>query len=111
MSKEELESLVKGNCRAYPRFSNLLKSAKRRRVELKIDQGDWQEFMNSAEYKCTYCNSDVSNETGGGLDRINNEVGYIRDNLKVCCKICNSMKSSLSEDEFKAHIVKISKNI
>jgi len=93
------------DCKPYPRFRNLLKSARRRGVELNIDIDDWKELMD--DYVCSYCGDDVSKETGGGLDRVDNNVGYEKDNLKVCCKICNSMKSTLSEEEFRNHIVKI----
>lgn len=35
-----------------------------------------------------------------GLDRIDNDRGYIPDNVVPCCGICNTAKSALSKAEF-----------
>lgn len=45
-----------------------------------------------------------------GIDRIDNNQGYTKTNSVPCCKTCNIMKSTLTENEFKTHIVKIFKN-
>jgi len=37
-----------------------------------------------------------------GLDRIDNEKGYLLDNVTPCCKICNQAKHALSLDDFLA---------
>lgn len=36
-----------------------------------------------------------------GIDRIDNSIGYTKDNCVACCKICNISKSDLSLEEFK----------
>ena len=35
-----------------------------------------------------------------GLDRINNEVGYTRQNVVPCCIICNRAKNSMPFKDF-----------
>jgi len=58
--------------------------------------------------KCHYCNKNVNWQahTGSGnyrynLDRKDSNVGYIKDNLVVCCKECNYMKGAhFSYEEF-----------
>ena len=35
-----------------------------------------------------------------GIDRVNNDLGYIESNIKPCCYTCNIMKSSMSYDNF-----------
>jgi hypothetical protein len=35
-----------------------------------------------------------------GIDRVDNSLGYTLENCVTCCKICNWMKRSQSQDEF-----------
>lgn len=43
---------------------------------------------------CYYCFKSLSNETGSGLDRIDNNKGYLEDNVLPCCGNCNSIRSN-----------------
>lgn len=38
-----------------------------------------------------------------GIDRIDNNIGYVSGNMITCCKRCNIMKGSLSYEEFLGH--------
>ena len=38
--------------------------------------------------------------THNGIDRINNKLGYTKENCVPCCKICNHAKATLTADEF-----------
>jgi len=55
---------------------------------------------------CFYCGGKIKTI---GLDRVNNNLGYIKGNLRSCCHFCNSMKSKHTEREFYNHILKIVK--
>lgn len=73
--------------------------------------------------KCHYCNAEplhktfiqygasvirrVSKERVNGIDRLDNDKGYVIDNCVPCCMTCNRMKLALSVDEFLIHIKKI----
>ncbi len=35
-----------------------------------------------------------------GIDRVNNNIGYIFNNCVPCCKICNYAKRKMTEEEF-----------
>ena len=39
-----------------------------------------------------------------GLDRVDNSIGYILENVVPCCVTCNSMKMAMSYNEFITHL-------
>lgn len=45
--------------------------------------------------QCYYCANPAT-----GLDRISSNMGYETDNIVACCKICNRMKNTLSQENF-----------
>ena len=79
-----------------------------------------QEFDNLIFGNCFYCGqepvenkSDIRlNKTNlpfkrNGIDRLNNELGYTKENCVTSCSKCNKMKSDLNYEEFIQHIHKI----
>ena len=78
-------------------------------------------FKELIESSCYYCKEVGSMSTYGyhkglnykynGVDRVNNEKGYVDDNVVACCKICNNSKSTLTNEDFKNWIIKIYKNL
>jgi hypothetical protein len=51
---------------------------------------------------CHYCFSSLLTETGIGLDRINNNLGYSLDNVLPCCGNCNKIRQDkLTVEEMK----------
>ena len=40
---------------------------------------------------CHWCDGPL-NETGGGLDRLDNSRGYVAGNVVAACEICNMMR-------------------
>lgn len=66
------------------------------------------EVFNIIQQPCHYCGLQVKfPETRNGLDRINNNVGYIKSNIVPCCWTCNIAKHELSYLDFKQHILNI----
>lgn len=59
---------------------------------------------------CDYCAGSLP-ERQGGLDRVDSSRGYTPDNVVPCCKTCNSAKSSLSLEEFRAWVRRVYQNI
>lgn len=63
-------------------------------------------FTDIVRLKCIYCKSEpttttkVSNLKRNGIDRIDNNIGYIESNSVPCCKICNRAKNTLSKEDF-----------
>lgn len=42
--------------------------------------------------RCHYCDGKL-NPTGCGLDRKDNELGYVIENVVPCCRECNTVKN------------------
>lgn len=83
-------------------------SAKRRGREFSLTV---EEFKELTQQLCYYCNTKPEYEhkrnqgfngsyKGNGVDRVDNNRGYVKENCVSCCKICNIMKQSLEETEF-----------
>ena len=55
---------------------------------------------------CDYCNA-LCEEEVNGIDRVNNDIGYVIENAVPCCGMCNKMKSDYTLEQFKSQIVRI----
>jgi hypothetical protein len=85
-------------------YNEYMRSAKKRNekpFELSFD-----EFAELVNGPCEYCDHKVHNEVNG-IDRVDNEIGYILSNCVSCCKTCNRMKHAYHPLFFiqKAHII------
>lgn len=77
-------------------------------------------FVEIIKKNCFYCDSEPSNvfvyhQTKevyryGGIDRIDNSIGYTKENVVPCCKTCNKAKSEMTTDEFLGWLRRIYKN-
>jgi len=81
---------------------------------------DFNTFINICQSQCVYCGRSPSQIIGkanrgtfiyNGIDRVNNDIGYTKDNSVSCCKICNYMKHTSSKDEFLSNINRIYNHI
>lgn len=59
---------------------------------------------------CYFCGKEVASGFRHGIDRLNNEKGYMVDNVVPCCRICNLMKGVQTEQMFLQHCAKIAQN-
>ncbi len=46
----------------------------------------------------------------GGVDRFDNDIGYVEGNLRPCCSVCNYAKLTSKKDEFVLHCERIFRN-
>ena len=86
-------------------------SAKARKLEYNLSE---ETLISLVKQPCNYCGSEPfkphrenKNFLYNGLDRADNNVGYLETNVVPCCYICNKMKGVLSEGEFMEHLNKI----
>lgn len=79
------------------RHQRLKTNCKRRKLDLKINLEQYEHFLSK---NCHYCDKNISKETGSGLDRIDNNKGYLIDNVVTCCGACNQVRNvHLSKEE------------
>lgn len=76
-------------------------------------------FSELSKSKCKYCGIEYSKEIEdrlneskskkrlsnevlkiNGIDRVDNNIGYTKNNSVTCCKYCNFAKHTMSEDNF-----------
>ena len=98
------------------------------KLDFDIDIEDFQQLI---KQPCHYCGLNHSNHIkdrssgvtkGGrkydyvvsdavldfnGIDRIDSNIGYMKNNVVTCCKHCNSAKNSMTEPEFIGFISRI----
>lgn len=75
------------------------------------------EYIKMISKNCEYCGQ-IPNQTTminnkvfrhNGVDRINSNYGYVKNNVVPCCSVCNMMKGSLSGEEFLIQVDRIYK--
>lgn len=81
----------------------------------------FEEFKDLVNSICNYCGEPPSKlrfvqnkekeKPLNGIDRVNNEIGYILDNCVPCCTTCNFMKKMLTKEDFLNQVNKIYKFI
>jgi hypothetical protein len=83
-----------------------IKSAKNRGIELKLTK---EQVIFMSTIVCVYCGE--MNEKGfNGIDRIDNNKGYIIGNVLPCCSVCNFMRQTLDINKFVISCVNIINN-
>lgn len=101
-------------------YLNYKKSANLRKLCFDLNK---EEFKILTQQNCFYCNQTPSqifpkqnpNNYNGrfiynGIDRLDNSIGYTKDNIVTCCKICNLAKRDLSLKDFKEWIDRLIKH-
>jgi hypothetical protein len=100
-------------CRNYRqslagRFSKLKTNAKQRGLIVEIG---FEEYKKIVSEKCYLCGGEtLSLKSGHGVDRLDNSQGYIFENCRPCCGVCNKMKMDMSLEVFITNIKRIVKN-
>lgn len=99
------------------KYTHYLKNARKRKYEFTIDI---QEFENLIKDNCYFCSAppelcfkpkSIRNSFPmNGIDRLDNNKGYISGNCVTACRQCNLAKFIYSEEEFKSWIKRLYKN-
>jgi hypothetical protein len=76
-------------------YNRYQKNSIRRGLEFTLDLETYIEAINKP---CVYCGE--KDKKYSGLDRINNKIGYTKENIAPCCEMCNFLKGKLSVEDF-----------
>ena len=68
-------------------------NAARRKIEFNLDK---KTFLYLINHKCYLCGKKTDNEHQNGIDRVDNNKGYILENVQPCCGNCNFIKNKFS---------------
>ena len=89
---------IEGYCTKHREFSitrrykKLKVSSTKKRIPLDISLYDYEQLILSNS--CEYCCGPLPKQ-GHGLDRVDSNLGYTKDNVVPCCNACNILKSNV----------------
>lgn len=102
-------------------YASYKQKAKKSGKEFNITKKYFRELIFS---NCHYCdskpmnckkdlrkNSKLSHILYNGVDRVNNDMGYVNNNCVPCCFVCNQAKHRLDKDYFLVWVKRVHKNI
>lgn len=102
--------LPKGQAMFNRLLRNYRNGAKHRNLEFSLSD---EMFMVITKQSCYYCGIEpqqVWHREGcngdyvyNGIDRVDNNLGYVPGNVVACCWRCNEMKKDMSQKEFLEH--------
>jgi hypothetical protein len=98
-------------------YYNYKRTAKRRGLVFALSEEEARTLFTS---DCYYCGEKPSRKVTSsgstygtlfnGIDRKDNGLGYVSDNVVPCCTACNYFKVGRNHDEFLTHILKIARH-
>lgn len=119
LSLPQHNKLASGEAAFNRLFASYSKNAELRGHSFELSRED---FRGLVESPCYYCGSLRENRMRAersqfngpysytGIDRVDNSLGYVKENVRSCCKVCNKAKHANSEEEFKKWVCQIYKH-
>ncbi len=94
------------------------KAAERKNIEFSLTRQEFKDFIDA---NCFYCssvpstyrkpsNGNYGGYTYNGIDRVNNSLGYTKDNCVTCCEVCNKSKRDMTIVKFKEWVKMLVEN-
>ena len=72
--------------------------AKQRGIEFTLSVAEYNEIQKRK--RCYICGKKNDENHTNGIDRKNNDIGYLYHNCELCCGNCNFLKGELTYDDF-----------
>jgi hypothetical protein len=85
-------------------YHEYMKRATKKGLDFDLSEDKFREILSNP---CYLCNKECNSTHFNGIDRIDNNKGYIEDNIKSCCGGCNYMKRDYSLEDIFDKFLKI----
>lgn len=89
-------------------FSEYKHRANNKELPFEITPDEFLIYINNNN--CYICGKQPTATHKNGIDRVNNTLGYIKENIQSCCSECNYMKNKFDYNEFMNKIENIYNN-
>lgn len=89
------------------KFQQYTTRAKKKNIDFKLS---YENFIFLCNQECFYCGH-FEQDKIVGVDRVNNNQGYIVGNVAPCCWTCNKAKGDMSHFEFFKYRMRFTKNV
>ena len=92
-------------------------NAKKRNVNFNLEYEDFEKLVTGECYYCGDLNTNKLIKKGypifyyNGIDRVDNNIGYEKNNCVSCCEFCNKAKRNITKEEFYNKCLKIVKKM
>jgi hypothetical protein len=93
---------------------NYIKNANHKGIPFELEDAHVHSLLSG---NCHYCGigpsalrvsrNGLDTMMHNGIDRVDNSLGYSRDNVVTCCRTCNFAKRDMSTDEFLSWVFRI----
>jgi hypothetical protein len=110
--------LPKGRAAFNSLYSDYVRDAKKRKLEFAFTKSQFEDLVTS---NCHYCGAEPAREYArswangsffyNGIDRKDNDVGYLLDNCVASCWECNYLKRGIDYEAFLSRIRAIAKHL
>lgn len=80
----------------YVIWNHYVRGAKKRSIHFTLSKTRFNELIVQS---CFYCDYSKEGEVNG-IDRLDNNKGYVEENVVACCQVCNLAKSTQHPQEF-----------
>ncbi len=74
----------------FKTYDKYKKNSENRGKEFSLTEDQYYELING---NCYICGKQKTNKHNNGIDRFDNDIGYIINNCNTCCTECNIMKT------------------
>ena len=101
--RRELRKVVESSAWWDKKFYGRKYNAKKRGLEFFLTRREFKQIFSGN--KCYYCNIE-SDKYDFQLDRKNNNLGYLKSNVVLCCAPCNLFKKDVTIEKIEIRIKK-----
>ena len=107
---KQISKKQKARCRTIKgKYNSLTAAARERKQTTSITFEQYKQLL--AKNECYYCDESLEGAAGHSLNRINSSKGYMLENVRPCCRICNKIMNNFTKEQITSRIYKLAKRM